>query len=621
MTVLRRGGLASWNVELSTRAVPVIRVLPDVLASQVAAGEVVERPASVIKELVENSIDAGAGEVLVEIRRGGAALMRVSDDGCGMSREDALLSLERHATSKLAEVGDLQRVMTLGFRGEAVPSIASVSRFRMVTRPESELAGTEIRLEGGAPPEVREAGCAAGTMIEVRDLFFNVPARRKFLRTETTEAAHIEHQLRLHGLAAEGVRFRFQKDGREVFELPAGMSRRERVRWSVGTALGGELVELGALEGRGFKLMGFVLPARHARKGRRHQCVFLNGRPVEDSAISRGLAEGFRGAVADGQHPAAWLWIEIDPALVDVNVHPAKREIRLHRPHDLREAIAAAVREGLAADERRRFPAVAPPPRESAVSEAPAPARRPVTTLERPLPLASPEPPEHRSTPAPRFRMIGELLGRYALMESEDGLVMLDPRAARERILYERWLAGGAGGGATQAEPRAGPVRVHPGPARARFLSKGWLAGGEGGVATQALLVPVLLEPGPREADLLLRHRDLFQEAGFEIEDFGGGSVRVGSMPSFLHDEDPGGLLMEVVDELAEGGGASARFALEKLAAVLARRTARREAPRPAEAARLLDQLFACDLPYCAADGRPTLSEFSLSELEKRFGL
>lgn len=563
---------------------PEIRILPDVLASQVAAGEVVERPASVIKELVENSLDAGAGEVLVEIRRGGAALMRVSDDGCGMSREDALLSLERHATSKLSEAADLHRIQTLGFRGEAVPSIASVSRFRMLTRLESDLAGTEIRLEGGAEAEVREAGCAAGTMIEVRDLFFNVPARRKFLRTETTESAHIEHQLRLHALAANGVRFRFLKDERQVFELPAGRSRKDRVRWAVGTSLAGELIDLPEQRGRGLRVSGYVLPARHARKGRRHQCVFLNGRPVEDSAISRGLAEGFRGAVNDGLHPAAWLWIELDPELVDVNVHPAKREIRLHRPHDLREAIAESVRSGLAATEAPKEQPSPSKPIQS--SSPPVVAVRPVTAIERTLPLQAPAPerPADLQPSAPRFRMIGELLGRFALMESEDGLVMMDPRAARERILYERWLAADTEG-----------------------------------VATQPMLVPRVMEPGPREVDLLLRHRELFDAAGFEIEDFGGGSVRLGATPGFLDDEDPAALLLEVVDELAEGGAGSSRFAAEKVAAALARRAALRESPGPQEAPRLLEQLFACELPYCAADGRPTLSEFSLSELEKRF--
>ncbi|BCX49091.1 DNA mismatch repair protein MutL [Haloferula helveola] len=566
---------------------PSIRILPDILASQVAAGEVVERPASVIKELVENSLDAGAGEVLVEIRKGGVALMRVTDDGCGMAKEDALLCLERHATSKLTDEAGLHQVRTLGFRGEAVPSIASVSRFRLVTRPASEIAGTEIRVEGGAVRDVRDAGCAPGSSFEVRDLFFNVPARRKFLRTETTESAHIEHQLRLHALAADGVRFRFRKDERDVFEMAAGMSRQDRVRWMLGTELGKQLVPLPEVEGRGLKVSGFVLPSLHARKGRRHQCVFLNGRPVEDAVISRGLVEGFRGGLPDGLHPAAWLWIEMDPQLVDVNVHPAKREIRLHRPHDLREAVAEAVRESLAPPVRQ---GVTPRPSAVAVSSipSPVPAARslPPVAIERVLPLEVSEAPEPEN-PAPSFRMIGELLGRYALLESEDGLVIFDPRAARERILYERWL---------------GPVDASQ------------------SLETQTLLVPRVMEPGPREAELLLRHKEVFEEAGFELEDFGGGSIRIGSVPAFLGADHVEQLLLKVVEDLADGGTASSRFALESLAKVLARQAAIRENPGPTESRALLRQLFACELPYCAADGRPTLTEISLSELERRFG-
>lgn len=326
---------------------PKIRVLPDILASQVAAGEVVERPASVVKELVENSIDAGAREVRVDVDQGGAALIRVSDDGCGMSREDALLSLERHATSKLRVAGDLAAIRTLGFRGEAVPSIASVSRFRMVTREPESVAGTEIVVDGGKLRDVREAGCAPGTVIEAKALFFNMPARRKFLRAETTEAAHVEHQLRLHALAAPWVRFRLRRDDREVFDLPPAPKALDRVRQLLGPELARELITLPLTHGNGISVEGFVLPASHARKGRRHQFVFLNGRPVEDSVISRALAEGFRGAVADGLHPAAWLWLDLEPTLVDVNVHPAKREVRFHRPLDIREAILNAVLEGL----------------------------------------------------------------------------------------------------------------------------------------------------------------------------------------------------------------------------------------------------------------------------------
>ena len=570
---------------------PRIRILPEILASQVAAGEVVERPASAVKELVENSLDAGAGEILVEIRRGGAALLRVIDDGSGMSRDDALLSLERHATSKLSDSAGLATIRTLGFRGEAVPSIASVSRFRLITREPDQTAGTEIAVEGGVIRDVREAGCAPGTTVEVKDLFFNVPARRKFLRAETTEAAHIEHQLRLHALAASSVRFRFRKDEREVFDLPGGMSRLDRVRWMTGTELGGELVVLPLTHGHGIAVEGFILPASHARKGRRHQCVFLNGRPVEDSAISRGLAEGFRGALSDGLHPCAWLWIDLEPSLVDVNVHPAKREIRLHRPHELRDVLTAAVRDGLARAESARRPVAAAPAAPTTVS-APAlsvpppriwPASLPVQRqLEMPIAPAAPALPAAK---APPFRHLGNLLDRFAVLESEDGLVLLDPRAARERILYERWLHDAAGRG----------------------------------VESQALLVPVLLEPGPRECDLALRHRDEFARAGIELEDFGSGTLRVGSLPEFLRPADARAFLTGLIDDLAAGQSPGARLAFEGVARVLARRATLVEAPRPQEAMRLLEILFRCDLPYCAPDGRPTLTEFSLRELERRF--
>ncbi|MCW1912402.1 DNA mismatch repair endonuclease MutL [Luteolibacter sp. GHJ8] len=582
---------------------PRIRILPEILASQVAAGEVVERPASAVKELVENSLDAGAGEILVEIRRGGAALLRVIDNGSGMSRDDALLSLERHATSKLADSAGLASIRTLGFRGEAVPSIASVSRFRLVTREPEAVSGTEIAVEGGVMRDVREAGCAPGTVVEVKDLFYNVPARRKFLRAETTEAAHVEHQLRMHALASSGVRFRFRKDEREVFDLPAGMSRMDRVRWMTGNDLGRELVTLPLTHGNGLSVEGFILPAGHARKGRRHQCVFLNGRPVEDSAISRGLAEGFRGALTDGLHPCAWLWIEMEPTLVDVNVHPAKREIRLHRPHDLREALNSAVREGLAQAEAARRPQPlppAPPPQrqpmavaDRAVAPAPLPAAKPATIwpasipvkarqLEMPQVAPLPEPQADARKTLP-FRYVGTLLDRFAILESADGLVLLDPRAARERILYERWLAA------------------------------------EGGSHSQGLIVPVLLEPGPRECDLALRHRDEFARAGIELEAFGTGTLRVGSLPDFLRVGDARAFLTGLIDELASGQIPGARLGFEALARQLARRAALAEAPRPQEAMKLLEILFDCELPYCAPDGRPTLTEYSLRELERRF--
>ena len=587
-----------------------IRVLSDILASQVAAGEVVERPASVVKELVENSIDAGAGEIRVDIDQGGVALIRVTDDGCGMSREDAMLSLERHATSKLRTVGDLAEIRTLGFRGEAVPSIASVSRFRMVTRERDAVAGTELVVEGGKLRDVREAGCAPGTVIEARSLFFNMPARRKFLRAESTESAHIEHQLRLHALAAPSVRFRLRRDDREVFDLPPAARAVERVRQLVGTQLAQELIPLPRVLGNGVSVEGFVLPAPHARKGRRHQCVFLNGRPVEDVVISRGLTEGFRGAVAEGLHPAAWLWIELEPSLVDVNVHPAKREVRFHRPVEVREAIAESVREGLRESQTAATPLVAAskfsaPMFQSSVAvtrEVPFTAPAPLNVLTREEQtmiddlLASTqsdesghgalEPAVAASGPAAeRFRLLGLLQRRFVLMESDDGLVLFDPKAARERILYE-----------------------------------GMMQHREVGVPVQHLLVPVLLDLDPRDMDLILRERVSLASAGIEIEEFGGNTVQVRSLPEGLGVNDSLGFVRELLDELLHGPVQGGKFAFERLAKLLARRASLLVSPSLEEARHLLDELFRCELPYCAADGRPTMIEFGMRELERRFG-
>lgn len=613
---------------------PKIRVLSDILASQVAAGEVVERPASVVKELVENSIDAGAGEIRVDVDRGGSVLIRVSDDGCGMSREDALLSLERHATSKLRNAGDLAMIRTLGFRGEAVPSIASVSRFRMVTREAEATAGTEILVDGGKLLDVRDAGCAPGTTIEAKALFFNMPARRKFMRAESTEAAHVEHQLRLHALGAPSIRFRLRRDDREVFDLAPVARSVDRVRQLLGTELSRELIGLPLTHGNGISVEGFVLPATHARKGRRHQFVILNGRPVEDAVISRALAEGFRGALADGMFPAAWLWIDLEPSLVDVNVHPAKREVRFHRPIDVRETILAAVHAGLKPPAPQPVRRVEPNPgtaaggghwegaqdggRGRAIDDSGhrpplqgflPPATRPwQSKVQQVLPLAAGAPVMTPAGPGemldsavagageagssniptarePRFRVMGMLHHRFVVMESEDGLVVFDPKAARERIYYETL------------------VRQHIGV-----------------LETQSLLVPVLLEMDPRDLDLVLRERMALADAGLEVEAFGGNTLQVRCLPACLAVEDPRSFLGALLDELLHDANPGARFTFERMARLLAKRAAALVQPRLAEVERLLADLFACELPYCTPDGRPTLSEFGMGELERRFG-
>lgn len=560
---------------------PLVKVLPDILASQVAAGEVVERPASVVKELVENSIDAGAKTVTVDIERGGVGLIRVADDGCGMAREDALLSLERHATSKLRTAADLASVMTLGFRGEAVPSIASVAKFRMLTRRAEDVSGTEIIVDGGKLRDVRDAGGAPGTVIEARSLFFNMPARRKFMRAESTEAAHVEQQIRLHALATPGVRFRFRRDDKVVFDLPGVSNAVDRVRQLVGNELGGELVAMPERLAPGMSVSGFVLPAKHARKGRRHQFVFLNGRPIEDSAVTKGLAEGFRGNLLEGLHPAAWLWLEMEPQLVDVNVHPAKREVRFHRPFEVRDLISQTVAECLR-------PAPVRKPETPAPRETVLPTNYPTFHPHQPELVVEPTAgtavtPKRRS---PDFRMIGMLQERYVIMESSDGLVLFDPKAAHERILFER-------------------------------LSKGRAQGME----TQSLLVPLLFELDPRDLDLLLRERMALLEAGIEVEAFGGNTLQVRSLPDCLPGGDPHGFLDDLLEELLHGPAAAGRFTFDRISKAIAINAAQRVVPRLAEAATLLEGLFHCDLPYCGADGRPTLTEYNRKDIDRRFGV
>jgi DNA mismatch repair protein MutL len=579
-----------------------IRILPEILASQVAAGEVVERPASVVKELVENSLDAGARQIEVEIRRGGVALVKVTDDGCGMSREDALMSLERHATSKLRDVGGLMEIRTLGFRGEAIPSIASVSRFRLASREAIAVEGVEIDIDGGTIRQVRDAGMSPGTCIEVNELFFNVPARRKFLKSETTEAAQVDHQLRLHALAAPGVRFTFRKDGRVAFDLPAVTDRRVRIAGLIGHESGSRLIEVAEFRGSDLNVSGFILPASHARRGRQHQCLFLNGRPIEDAAISRAMRDAFRGELAEGLHPAAWLWIDIDPAAADVNVHPAKREVRFRNPLAVREAIrlavAAALRPPATAPAAAAVPAVAAP------APLGAPPGRPLrASVQRDLPVAAalaaapasatPAPPaatlvQPPERPPQQFRLLGLVQRRYAVLEGDEGIVLMDPRACRERIIYERLLAGAA----------AGSLEV------------------------QGLLVPLLLDLDPRDAELVRRHTLNFAEAGIEVGAFGGSTLQIRSLPAMLDLGDPRAFLLEIVDELraTHESRRGRDLTFEAFAAKIARQAGRAEPWSAHQVAPLLDALFACDLPYCTADGRPTLVQLSLNEIERKFG-
>jgi DNA mismatch repair protein MutL len=348
-----------------------IRLLPDAVASQVAAGEVVERPSSLVKELVENSLDAGASRVCIEYTRGGSRFVSVRDDGCGMDREDSLLCLERHATSKIRSSADLARVRSMGFRGEALPSIASVSRFRLTTREASSNAGTEVMVSGGKVESVREIGAPAGTQIEVRDLFFNLPARRKFLRGEETESAHIIHCLQGIGLASPSVAFECRRDGCLVAALPRAESLAVRIRDLFGKDHLAKLVEIDMFEGEGFRFAGFLARPGQGRRDRLQQFVILNGRPIHCPPVQQSLREAYAGALQRGEHPICMLHIEMDLDLVDCNVHPAKREVRLRQPDTIRRAVFDSARRMLIRP--AQSPMRAPEPVRAAAAFAPEP--------------------------------------------------------------------------------------------------------------------------------------------------------------------------------------------------------------------------------------------------------
>jgi DNA mismatch repair protein MutL len=597
-----------------------IRVLPDEVASQVAAGEVVERPASLVKELVENSLDAGAGRIAVEFARGGSRLVAVRDDGCGMDREDALLCLERHATSKIRTGSDLARVRTMGFRGEALPSIASVSRFRLVTREPHSDAGTEVLVSGGKTESVRETGAPPGTQIEVRDLFFNLPARRKFLRGEETESAHILQTLHGIALANPGVAFECRRDGRTVLALPRAESLAVRIKDLFGTAHLNRLVEIEAVEGRGFRLAGFLARPGQGRRDRLQQFVILNGRPIVCPAVQQPLREAYAGALERGEHPLSVLLIEMEPDLFDCNVHPAKREVRLRFPEALRQAVFDAGRRALAQSRpspppaaRQPLPAVRPifvpepaqpelptapvfpsPQPEPPIPVAPPPQPAPPTSAPFPAPPPVP-PPAAPAAPSPippapedRFRLLGMVGDGYLVLEGDEGLVLVDTRAAAERIHFEALL---------------------------RQIN-------DGNAPSQRLLVPVVAELPVREHAWVVEHLADLEAAGFLIEPFGGTSLKIEGVPASAGDREPERLLHEIAAALrAAGKLPHGRGLREALARSVSRIAAEERFRGNDERARgLVRELLRCELPYAAPSGRPTMIQFSFAELARKFG-
>lgn len=589
-----------------------VRILTDRVANQIAAGEVIERPAAVVKELVENALDAGATRIEVEFRHGGRSLMRIEDNGHGMARDDALLALERHATSKIVEAADLDRLGSYGFRGEALPSIASVSRFELQTREAGQDVGSEILINGGKFVHVRDCGRPVGTRIEVTHLFNSVPARRKFLKTDQTESAHIIQCVRLYALACPRTAFTLIEDGRTIFRSPECATLAERVGEIFGRQTAESLVPIEAAE-PGLKLSGLIGRPGIGRSTRHEMVVFVNQRPVDSRTLNYALIESYHESLPKGRYPLAFVFFECDPAAVDVNVHPAKREVRFRSEPAVRSFVIRAVlgrlRElsGTGSSEAVIENRLVEPPKPGPVTPSgiaqvmprpvqPAPLRpvmlsSPVSGLRSPpAPAPGLPTPEIRAekVPVPTWRFVGLAHGSFALFETAAGLVLLDRRAAHERVWFERLQA--------QFRARAVP--------------------------SQRLLLPVPVELDPITTALLVDRLGLLRDCGLEVAEFGRNFFRIEAVPAWLEPGEAETFLRDLLGLVREGRLPDknldlARDELARLAATKAVRLP--ETAGEADLRALVGQLFATQHPLTSPVGRPTYIELNHNELARRF--
>lgn len=625
-----------------------IRVLETAVANRIAAGEVIERPASVVKELVENAVDAGATRIVVQAQNGGKTLIQVSDNGCGMDPDDALLCLEPHSTSKIRTTEDIEAIRTMGFRGEAVPSIASVSRFHLQTRLAEAPIGTEVLVEHGLVKEVRECGCAPGTHIRIQHLFGSMPGRRKFLKSHDTEDGHIQECVLMQALAHPQTGFELILNDRQVFFVPPNVDLRTRLGLLLGKEILPNLLPV-RHEGFGIRIEGYAALPGETRPNRRDQRIFINGRPAAADTIFYAIREAYGSTVAKGRYPVVVLYLEMDPKSVDVNVHPAKREVRFRNAKEIGDAVLAALQNALrtvAVSGRPALamplpgqpdiiPALMPPPRlpssspsvsgapssvrPSSVSASlpppapvnrpppPAPARstaaplaagKPAANLQKNQEPSRPQEPATPPPPAPRpagnpeiaqLRILGMSQRRYVVAEGPSGLVLIDPRAAHQRILFERLL---------QA------------------------ARSEGSRPQQALLIPVTIDFAPEESVLLQQNLERFQKLGFAIGPFGGRTFIVSAIPASLPDTDLVPLLHEILDDLRHSQEGRNRFDDIRIAKAAARHaiSVRQTALSEAEARSLVQSLALCEMPYACPEGRPTMINLPYSDLDRKFG-
>ena len=577
---------------LPTTSARRIAILPDAVADQIAAGEVVERPASVVKELVENSIDAGARHVRVEVETGGKTLVRVSDDGIGMGRDDAVLALDRHATSKLTTAAELVGIITFGFRGEALPAIASVSRFSLSTADQNG-AGVEVTVNGGRMERVEPVARQQGTTVSVRTLFFNTPARRKFLRSTASETRACHEAVLTLALAHPGVGFEFHADQVNRFHAPAGQSLAERLRTTWGRELSDTLVPVEFAAG-GFRVQGFAQRPADARPTGRRTQLFVNGRPFRDNFLVRAAEAGYRSAIAPGDRPSLYLDVMVQPGDVDVNVHPAKLEVRFRDRIGIERVVEDAVRHALGSAgrrgaTRRAVMAGAGTRCRGARLAGPRASLQDLFGERAPTPGASLAPTDAGpSVGAAHGMPVMQVFDTYLVYASENGLVMVDQHSAHERVLYEQVMKELTGGRAT----------------------------------AQHLLVPVTLELNDEELDAIESHRDVLDRIGFEVVPFGGRTVALNAVPNPHPRFDAARCFREMVSDLARGrfGGWANR--MERFAATYACRAAVMAGDHLSEREirELLLRLFATTLPPHDVHGRSTIVQLPIEELERDSG-
>jgi DNA mismatch repair protein MutL len=581
-----------------------IHILPEHVANKIAAGEVVERPASIVKELVENSLDAGADRIEISIKHGGKSLIRIADNGSGMSMEDVQLAVQRHATSKIEKAEDLDQIMSFGFRGEALSSIAAVSRFTIQTRTPNAQTGTELVIDGGSLEKARECPAAQGTVIEVRDLFFNTPARRKFLKQDSTEFGHILDAVICLALANLDAHFTLQSSDKVVLDLLPTKDIEVRARAVFGDDWADQVVPVSG-EIPHAKLSGLIGKPTLASGNRAQQYLFINKRWVKAYGLSHALQAGYHGFLMQHQFPSAVLFLDLDPRHVDVNVHPTKQQVRLSHEAMIKSLIERTVSQTLR-QTRDLAPQIRPAEDEPSNAAAAAPEYRetPFAFERGAAALPASKVSESADGGGEAFRgygpislgkgvkvtkVLGQVHNTYILAETEEGYVLVDQHAAHERVMFESLMKN-----FEAAEP-----------------------------VSQGLLMEETFELHPRQIEIMKKNIDLLNKLGFEVEAFGEGTFVVRAVPAVFKDENPATILKEFVDEKEQGKTRTKLKGREEdVAALVAckRRSVKAsDHLTPPAMEELLRRLGRCENPFNCPHGRPSFLRFSAADMEKQF--